>query len=377
MLLPNKTMPLTQQRKKVVLLLPTLHLGGAERVTLNLLNGELASQFDLRLWAIRREGFLSDQIPSTIPTTDLRAHGTISALIRLIHEIRLQKPSVLISCLTPANVLAILAVRLAHQSTRVAVVEHGSILTHKGGRSGLEKVLPWLQKQTYRYADQVVAVSKGLAGEISRNTGVPLASVQVLYNPVIRPDFEARAAETVSLPWTQCKNHFVVAMVGRLEAVKDPLLAIKAVAALRRRLDCKFLILGDGSLRSKTEQAIKDLGLSEHAHVMGSISNPLPYLKLANVLLMTSHTEALPTALIEARALGLPVVATDCDWGPRELEKSLGQVTLVRDRNPEQIADALHALQFRPKSFPSTQTLVPFREAQAERAYASLIESMC
>lgn len=376
MLAETNTTPAPKHKTKVAFLLPNLLAGGAERVTLNLLKGNLRELFDLSFWVIRKEGPLFDQIPSNLPLTVLDAHNTLSAITRLARAIRTQQPEILVSMITPANVVATLAAKLAKARTRMVLVEHGSILTHKEGRTGLERILPFLQKYVYRLADKIVSVSEGLAEEISLNTGLNASKIQVVYNPVLSRDFYTRAEETVTHPWLSAKDSFCVVMAGRLQDVKDPILAIKAIAALKRRMDCKFLLLGDGALRTEVEENIRRLQLENCAEVVGYVSNPLPYIKHADCLLMTSYSEALPTAIVEARALGLPVVATDCPWGPREILNKLGHGILVAERDPEKLADALQKAEGLSKRVPEKALLAPFTLEASVEQYATIIRSL-
>ena len=108
---------------------------------------------------------------------------------------------------------------------------------------------------------------------------------------------------------------------------------------------------------------IRQLGLEDRVSFLGDVANPLPYMKAASALALSSIVEALPTVLIEALALGLPIVATDCPTGPREIlrDGAYGKLVSVGDstnlaealihgfqvaRRPEAPKEALHLFQF-------------------------------
>ena len=111
----------------------------------------------------------------------------------------------------------------------------------------------------------------------------------------------------------------MVIAVGRLVAVKDYPSLIRAFAVVRRKHDVRLMILGEGEDRPQLESLIVELGLADCVALPGFEANPYAYMAWAALFVLSSISEALPTALIEAMAVGTPVVATDCKCGPREV----------------------------------------------------------
>lgn len=94
---------------------------------------------------------------------------------------------------------------------------------------------------------------------------------------------------------------------------------IKAYAASQLRNQCRLLILGDGELRDQLELQIDAAGLSEDVLLPGCQSNPFPFFKRAQFMLLSNYSEGFPMVLIEAMALGLPILSVDCPTGPPEI----------------------------------------------------------
>ena len=119
--------------------------------------------------------------------------------------------------------------------------------------------------------------------------------------------------------------------VGQLTPQKDFATLIRAVADTDE--DCRLLILGEGEQRGELEQLASELDLPDRVSLPGFRSNPYPYFRLAAVYALTSRYEGLPTVMLEAMALGLPIVATDCPTGPHELLSggTLGHLVPVGD----------------------------------------------
>ncbi|MGH8386260.1 MAG: glycosyltransferase [Pseudomonas sp.] len=163
--------------------------------------------------------------------------------------------------------------------------------------------------------------------------------------------------------------------LGRLVEPKGFDLLLDAYAlALRSEALPDLLIVGDGPLRDTlTSQACR-LGIAQRVHFTGFLSNPYPLLKHARLFILSSVHEGMPTVLIEALALGTPVLACDCETGPRELLDNgrLGQLVNVNDV-PALAGGMLQSLAPEGRSAPSkkmvTEALHPYTSQYAAQAY--------
>ena len=131
--------------------------------------------------------------------------------------------------------------------------------------------------------------------------------------------------------------------IGRLTRQKDFPTLIRAFAAVRKKLPCRLIILGEGKDRGGLEHLAKRLSLSEQIAMPGFVENPYAYLKRAALFVLSSAWEGSPNALTEALALGVPVVATDCPSGPREILKDGAIGCLVPVGDPDALAAAMLA----------------------------------
>lgn len=177
---------------------------------------------------------------------------------------------------------------------------------------------------------QVVTVSNGLRQSLAER--VPWGRERVRYCPnAVVTEQLLSAAQTPML--TDTPAQFWLA-VGRLVEPKGFHLLLDAYAmALRSAALPDLVIIGDGpQLDALTSQASR-LGIEDRVHFTGFLSNPYPFIRQARLLILSSFHEGLPTVLIEALALGTPVLACDCETGPRELldNGSLGDLVKVND----------------------------------------------
>lgn len=142
-----------------------------------------------------------------------------------------------------------------------------------------------------------------------------------LYNAL---DFEQIAAQSKQWPaeWVHLQNESYFVSVGRInEHQKDFSTVIRAYAAATREADFpeKLVIVGDGPDRQNLAQLAADEGVADRVVFAGFQSNPYPFIAGAKAFLFGSKFEGLPTVLIEAHALRIPVIATDCPTGVHEL----------------------------------------------------------
>ena len=88
---------------------------------------------------------------------------------------------------------------------------------------------------------------------------------------------------------------------------------------LPHSLNAKLTILGEGVLRPDLEALIKILGISNRVSLPGFVLDPVPWFRTADLFVLSSSWEGLPTVMIEALECGVPVVSTDCPSGPAEI----------------------------------------------------------
>jgi len=201
--------------------------------------------------------------------------------------------------------------------------------------------MPFLMRLFYPWADKVVAVSKGVADDLVRITRLPKDKIQVIYNPVVTSEFFIKAEEPLDHPWFKPGEPPVILGVGRLTEAKDFPTLIRAFTLVRKERPARLMILGEGEDRPKLDALVKELGLEKDVALPGFVENPYKYMKRAAVFVLSSKWEGLPTVLIEAMALGTPVVSTACPSGPSEILEGGKWGRLVPVGDVEALAKAI------------------------------------
>ncbi|MFC1495142.1 glycosyltransferase [Thermodesulfobacteriota bacterium] len=348
-------------KKRLAFFVSSMEGGGAQRVMLNLAQEISEKGYAVDLVLARAEGPYLAQIPESVQLVDLKTTRILNSLPALAWYLRRKQPTAILSAINYVNIIALWARCLARVSTRVVVGEHSvSSYSAKYGTSWRDQLMPKLS-YFYRWADGIVAVSEEVRNDLAQITGIPCERIRVIYNPVIKQELRRKSRVPLEHPWFGNNQPPVLLAVGRLAEVKDFRTLIYAFAQVRQTRPVRLLILGEGECRSSLESLVRQLGLEEDVSMPGFVENPYAYMAQASIFVMSSRFEALPTVLIEALYLGLPLIATDCPGGTREIlrDGKVGQLVPVGDSIA--IAQAIENILNLPFSPPPQETWRPFK----------------
>ena len=313
--------PITAKTVKpsIAMVLPDLRGGGAERVAVNLANSFIQRGYVVDMVLLSATGeFLADLLPG-IRVVDMKVSRLRNALFPLMRYLHQTRPAALLACMWPLTVIALLARTLALVPTRVLVAEHttwsrGEIASSSWGR--------WKVGNTMHYAfpgaDGIVTVSNGAADDLARFANIDRNGITVIYNPVVGDAKPPASAPLAPAGWWTGPHRKVLA-VGTLKTIKDYATLLQAFARLRQQVDARLLILGEGECRPALEVQARQLGIEASVFMPGFVKDISSYYQQADLHVLSSTGEGLPTVIIEALAVGTPVVSTDCPSGPREI----------------------------------------------------------
>ncbi|WP_295392515.1 glycosyltransferase [uncultured Thiodictyon sp.] len=236
----------------------------------------------------------------------------------------------------------------------------------------------------YHRLHGITAVSQAVAEDLAQVFGVTQVPIAVLNNPILPDDLADLAAAPCPHPWlAQPKGGDrppVIIALGGLRKVKDFATLLRAFAAVDRP-SARLLIIGEGKERHRLSGLARRLGIAGRVHLAGFIANPFPYLARADLLALSSRREGLPNALVEAMALGIPVVATDCTGGVRDLlqDGRLGALVPVGDMTAlaGALDSSLHQLSIDALDRTALpQAAEPYRLIPAARTYLEFFRSL-
>ncbi|MFB2974890.1 glycosyltransferase [Microseira sp. BLCC-F43] len=327
---------------RVAFYLRLLYGGGAERAMVNLANHMAKQGLKVDFVLNKKDGPYLSFVSPEVRIVDLQAPQMLGVIPKLARYLRHERPVALVSALHFTNEVAIWAKYLSGTSTRIVVSEHNHLSLHAQHPTGKrDRFAPLLAKLSYPWADDVVAVSQGVAKDLATTTGLPQQRIQTIHNPIIRPELFEKAKEPVDHPWFNPGEPPVILGAGRLVEQKDFPTLIRAFAIVRQAQAARLTILGSGKEREKLNTLVKELGIENDVAFLGFAQNPYAYMAKASVFVLSSIEEGLPTVLIEAMAVGTPVVSTNCESGPDEILDNGKYGELVPVGDPDAIAMAI------------------------------------
>ena len=187
-------------------------------------------------------------------------------------------------------------------------------------------------------AMSVVGCSEGVVTDLAMLAGVASSRFRAIPNPVkIRSDIDARSVAAANDMWEVPRGRRILA-VGNLKSQKNYPLLFDAYAAMEKSDADRLIVIGEGELRDPLEAQVRELGMESWVRMPGQSECLEAYYKTADLFVMSSRHEGLPTVLIEALGFGLSVVSTDCPSGPREILEGGRFGTLVPMDNPAALA---------------------------------------
>ncbi len=324
---------------RVVFILPSLALGGAESNAVKMANLLVSSGIPAELWGILKDRSIVKKLDQRVKTVNIDAHRLLGGCVAIWRCSRRSVNTLFISNLWPVNLISYLALAFLDRSNQRLFVEHiylKSGLQHAGKIEQAVAILfhHWAKLIKLRF----VAVSDGVAEGLIRDFGLSVSQVRRIYNPVLNDmvQFKVRDLELSR------SSILRILAVGHLKPQKDYATFIRALAELRGMgIRFESRIAGEGPERALIESMVERLGLHRDVILLGSVEEPMELYRWADVFVMTSRWEGLGNVIVEALSAGCRIVATDCLAGPREILSSGDFGRLVHVGDAPGIAEAI------------------------------------
>jgi glycosyltransferase involved in cell wall biosynthesis len=312
----------------------TLGFGGAERVFLSLakefknnyswnvdfiVDSALGETYNLA----EKKGF------NLIDLKVNRSYKSIKPLKGYFESVR---PDVIISAYTETNATCLLAKLFSTYKPKIIVTEHASILEHWQDKNFTRKlILQSVVRVLYRLADGHIGVSKGVSTQIE---ALCKRKVKTIYNPVRfqgnNDSYKKNNSDIIR-----------ILAVGRISVPKDYLTLLKALEVLKHNNNVKLTIVG-GTYDENEYKLLRDFithhELHEYVEFAGFTENVEHYYQNSDIFVLSSAWEGFGNVIIEAMSFGLPVVSTNCNYGPSEILKNGRYGSLVNVSDYQKLA---------------------------------------
>jgi glycosyltransferase involved in cell wall biosynthesis len=323
---------------RILLLIPHLGGGGAEHVIEILARHLSPSKYDIHLALITASSHNYTRLPPHITIHQLhssRVRNSTSRLLRLIWRIR---PHVILSGMAHLNVLVLLLRPLLPWKTRILVRQNGALSATLASHL-TPRIARRVYSAAYRRAHCIICQTDSMGLEIGNELGVPPANLLVLPNPINIQHIRRSASCSTR---TEHRPRRRLLTIGRLVPEKGFDLLLDAFAALPESFrSAELIIAGRGPQKSALEQHAKALAIVDCVQFTGHIPDPALHLSTASLYVLSSRTEGLPNALLEAADAGLPIVSTPACAGIVDLLRNREGVWLSSDVSPSALRVAL------------------------------------
>lgn len=330
--------------KRVLFIVPafTNGAGGAERVVTTILRHLDRNDLDCHLATIQSGTEFLDAIPEDITVHKLNVSRIRYALPPIVTLARHIKPDTILSTVSYANVLLLMARPLLPGNSKLIIREATTPTGFLSHEATSPMVWDFFYRRIYPHADLIVCLTDAIQREFRERFHISPKKLVQIYNPVDRA-FIRKKVDKQPSPYVD--DGFNIIAAGRLRREKGFDVLINAFALLRRRLAGVHLtLLGDGPEESALKKQAAELGLSLDINFPGFQQNPWTYFAHADIFVLPSRLEGMPNALLEALALDTPVIATECVEGIRELQRLESRIVTVLPDNPEALANAIFAV---------------------------------
>jgi glycosyltransferase involved in cell wall biosynthesis len=253
-----------------------------------------------------------------------------------------------------------------------------------GERSLKDHILSFFYKAAmfllYFRADAIVSVSESLARHIRRFFLVDTRKIKVIHVPVNTEEIRLLSQENIQ--GHEHRNGVMrVGTISRLSFEKGVNYLIEAFSFLAKSMDVSLVIIGDGKERNRLEQMARGFKIEDRVSFLGWQDNPYKYLKAMDVFVLPSLWEGFPTVIVESMVCGIPVVATSCVGGVRELVEDGVDGLLAPPKNSKALSESIHSLlkdsHLRERlTKVAAKKVIEFDSPNITRQYESLISSL-
>ncbi len=303
---------------KIALFVHSLGAGGAERQVILLASALLEKGHEVELFLIHHTIFydMPDNLKITVlDDAPLHLHP-IKKLLKLLPLAKkyadLCQADISLSFMNRPNYINVLSKFFGNRARIIVAERAASRFQFKGIEAPIAHLLI---RTLYPQADLIVANSQGNAQDLQTHFGIQ--NVVAIPNAFDLKKIAHLSTEPIEREVEEKMKNFSFITVGRIDAGKNHHLLIEALA--KSGLSAHLFIIGDGPERKNLETSIVRLGLEKRVHLLGKKKNPFAYMARADCFVFGSNHEGFPNVLVEAMACGLPVISTDCPFGPAEI----------------------------------------------------------
>ena len=305
-----------KSKKRLVGLIHTLEMGGAERMMVNILNHFSKENFEVHLIIFNNNGSLKKELSSQITIHDMLIPSVMKGMFKCLKEIQQIKPDIVFSGIGHLNIALSPFIPLMKQFLPKSkwITRETNIVSLQNKTSKYPKLFNFLYRHTYTNYDVIVAQSEDMKNDLEANY-FKSDKIVVINNPIDYEKVNRLEKEKHHFSFDKAKINLLSVSLLREEKRHD--LLLKTLTYLPN--DYVLTIVGSGEKEKELKKLSQSLELDNRVSFEGQQVNPYVYIKEADLFVHTSEREGFPNVFLEANVLGLPIVAFSCKGGITEI----------------------------------------------------------
>jgi glycosyltransferase involved in cell wall biosynthesis len=345
---------------------------GVDRLAKNLIPALARRGYRIDQLKVREHGPNLPEIPEGVRVIDLGTRHAYNSLLPVARYLRRERPRSLFCDKDRVNHTALLARALAGVSTHLTLSMGTTVSVDLEKRGAFHRWKTRLSMgKLYPFADNVIVTSEGVADDMAAYTGLARGLIHVVPCPIVPATVFEGCFGKPDHPWFHDGGPPIVMGLGELSYRKDFATLLRAFAKLKQERDCRLMIIGRGKGQDRLRTLAGELDVADALALPGFVDSPYAWLAQASLFAFTSRWEGLGFALIEALAVGVPSVSTDCPSGPREILADGRYGPLVPVADPDALAAAMGETLAHPLPREMLQQAArPYEIETASRAFA-------
>lgn len=316
--------------------------GGIGKMRVHLINEIAGRGYRVDLVVADDRSPYMRRVAPSVHVEKVRTSNAVTGVPSMAAYLLRRRPPIVLTQRIRVNVLTQRANRLIGSPSRIYVTANTNITAQLASLrpEKRERQLAMLRRY-YPRNTGIIAISQGVADDLSEILGWSSGHIAIAPNPVVTPELYRLASEPLDHPWFAPGQPPVILGIGRLEPQKDFATLVRAFALVRADRPCRLVILGEGAQRVELEGLAAELGIATDVDMPGFVDNPYAFLQHSALFAFSSRWEGFGNALAEALAIGTPVVSTDCPDGPAEILDGGRFGPLVPVGDPDALAQAM------------------------------------
>lgn len=332
-------------KKKLLIFTSSLAGGGAEKHLLRILP-YLQEHYQTTLALCRHDGELAKEISPATSIIELGKGRCLKALIPLIIYLKKHQPDLVFSVQDHANAIAIIANYLSfnNKTKVICSIQNNFSISRKTTTLLRGKILYSLLPFLYPYASSLIACSNGLKTNILQNVKISSSKVTTIYNAAYEPIFEKLKDDPCDEPWLNDRTLPVIISCGRLVPQKNYSLLLHAFKDLIKSVKARLIIVGNGPEKAVLEKIALNLDLIDKVKFIPFTMNHYQLMGCASIFVLPSRWEGFGNVIVEAMACEVPVISSDCSFGPNEIIDNNKDGLLFENNNQKDLTQKMAEL---------------------------------